>query len=285
MGLLGEKLKEAFENKGVNINAFVWKGGKSVDASGNVIQNKVKMVDMTEEQLRGAFLQCHSMLFNSDVQKPGRYVVLDTISEQKDKCGAELFIRFIEQNTEMSRFTLLNAINDFLRNNQEAFKTIKPCVGHLFKGISPDFETIPLNLVVEGCIDRLGLFDKKHIARSFILRQGVWFTPEESEDLEELNDFGKLKNKLEVVKERLNIKESEEIKVNPSGLNYTQLRSMIELKKARKYTYLTTNQLETLRYRVLFNLEEDVRKHIFFWEGKIKEIELVANKKGYKNVV
>ena len=45
---------------------------------------------------------------------------------------------------------------------------------------------------------------------------------------------------------------------------------------------LTTHQLETLRYRILFSLEETVKDHIAAWEKRMEEIESVAEFKGFK---
>lgn len=48
---------------------------------------------------------------------------------------------------------------------------------------------------------------------------------------------------------------------------------MINLKSNKKYLELTTNQLETLRDKVLFLLEENVSFHISQWETLMAQIE------------
>ena len=60
------------------------------------------------------------------------------------------------------------------------------------------------------------------------------------------------------------------------------MRGMLNIKPDRKYMDLTTIQLETLRYRILFNLEENVKEHISFWERKMEELEMVAQYKDIK---
>ena len=60
------------------------------------------------------------------------------------------------------------------------------------------------------------------------------------------------------------------------------MRAMLNIKPNKKYRDLTTVQLETLRYRILFNLEETVKEHISAWERRMEEIEMVANYKGFK---
>ena len=54
---------------------------------------------------------------------------------------------------------------------------------------------------------------------------------------------------------------------------------MINL-KPKKYSALTTDQLVTLRNKVLFKLENEVKFHISQWEERIRQIELVAQTRG-----
>lgn len=280
--LMEEKLKEAMDKKQVDINSFIWKGNKVLDASGKYKQTEKKLTAMSEFEINECYDHCKTMLFNKDVLNPGRYVVLEGIADQKDRVGAELFLRSVEQKGSLSRFTLLGSINEFLKNNKEALKNYKPVVGDVFSGIPNEFMKIPLDLVIDGCLDRLGTFNKKHITRTFILKQGIWLTPAESKELVETNEDGSIKDRLEVIRERLNIKEIEKLYINSKGLNYTQMRAMLNIKPNKKYMDLTTVQLETLRYRILFNLEETVKEHISAWERRMEEIEMVANYKGFK---
>ena len=171
-------------------------------------------------------------------------------------------------------------LNEFLKNNKEALKNYKPTVDDVFSGVPDEFTKIPLNLIIDGCLDRLGTFNKKHITRAFILKQGIWLTPSESRDLIENDENGNVRDRLEVIRERLNIKEVEKLYINSRGLSYTQMRAMLNIKPNKKYMDLTTVQLETLRYRILFNLEETVKDHITSWERRMEEIEMVAEAKG-----
>ena len=90
---------------------------------------------------------------------------------------------------------------------------------------------------------------------------------------------GNTRSKLEIVKERLNINPTVRLTVKPSGLNFTELRAMIGL-RPKKYSELTTDQLSTLRNKVLFRLENEVMFHIEQWEERIRQIELVAQSRG-----
>ena len=85
-----------------------------------------------------------------------------------------------------------------------------------------------------------------------------------------------------MIRERLSLKDVEKLYINSKGINFTQMRAMLNLKPNKKYMDLTTVQLETLRYKMLFNLEETVKSHINSWEKRMEELELVANYKNFK---
>ena len=122
-------------------------------------------------------------------------------------------------------------------------------------------------------------FDNKHITFSFILNMGVYLTPTEMKEFDEKDKDGNTRSKLEVIKERLGIKPSVRLTVKPTGLNFSELRAMVNL-KSKKYSDLTTDQLTVLRNKVLFRLENEVMFHIEQWEERMRQIELVAKEKG-----
>ncbi len=78
-----------------------------------------------------------------------------------------------------------------------------------------------------------------------------------------------------IVKERLKLRNNINFYLTPKGLSYTQLRSMTTL-RSKKYQDMTSAQLLLLRDRILFSLEQEVKKHISQWELKQKEILEVA---------
>ena len=121
-------------------------------------------------------------------------------------------------------------------------------------------------------------FDNKHITFSFILNMGVYLTPVEMKEFDEKDKDGNTRSKLEVIKERLNIKNTVRLTVKPAGLNFNELRAMVNL-KPKKYSELTTDQLIVLRNKVLFKLENEVMFHIEQWEERIRQIELVAKER------
>lgn len=282
MNILQERLQEAIDKKNSDINSFIWKGSKTLDEAGNYKQVETKLINMSENELKTCYEHCKIMLYNKDSQNPGRYVVLEIIADQKDRCGIELLLRYIEITSGMSKFNLIGAINEFKLNNKEALKQIKPEVSLLFSNLPDEFQKLSLDLIIDGCLDRLGAFNKKHITRTFILKQGIWLTTAEAKELVETDSNGNLIDRLLIIRERLNIKDIEKLYLNAKGLNYTQMRAMLNIKPNKKYRDLTTVQLETLRNKMLFNLEETVKNHINSWERRMEEIEMVAENKNFK---
>ena len=278
--MLNETLTEAIEKKESDFKSFIWKGNKTLDKNGKYQQSEKKMLDMSENELKSCYNHCKTMLFNRDSQNPGRYLVLEIISDQKDRCGAELFLRFLEQNKNMSRFSLLGTINEVLNKNKEVFKLKKPILEDIFSSIPEEYEKLPLSLIVDGCLDKLGAFNKKHITRTFVLKHGIWLTPTEVKDLTESET--ETTDRLSLIRERLSLKDVEKLYINSKGINFTQMRAMLNLKPNKKYMDLTTVQLETLRYKMLFNLEETVKSHINSWEKRMEEIEQISNFKNFK---
>lgn len=267
-----------------DMNSYIWKGRKKIDEQGTYVQSEQRMVDMTQEDLKEAYEHCKTMLTNNDRQNPGRELVLKIITDQRNRCGAELFLRYMEQEQGTSRISMITYIRELLddEENKKYFEKHAPLLDHAFKNLPDEFSGVPLPIVLEGALDMLGAFSKKHITRAFILRQGVWFTPQESQELEEVDQFGNPLDKIDVIRERLNIKDVERLYPNSKGLSYSELRAMMTLRPNKKYRDLTTMQLETLRKRLLFVLEEDIRGHIKAWEGRMAQIEEVVNYKGFK---
>ena len=146
-------------------------------------------------------------------------------------------------------------------------------------GVPKEFSRLSIDSVINGCLDTLGIIDTKHITFNFILNLGIYLTPEEMREFDEKDKDGKTRSKLEVIKERLNIKPTVRLIVKPSGLNYTELRAMLNL-RPKKYSELTTDQLVTLRNKVLFRLEQEVDYHITSWEERIRQIKMVAESRG-----
>jgi hypothetical protein len=142
-----------------------------------------------------------------------------------------------------------------------------------------EFRDVTIHDVLLGAVGVLGLFDRSHISLSFITKMGVWLTDKEMNELLERDKDGKARNRIDVIKERFNLRKDIKLYPNENGLSYTELRAMLNL-KTKKYSELTTDQLLVLRDKVLFRFEDEVRFHISQWEDIINKIERVAEIKG-----
>lgn len=286
MTMIKERLNAAIEAKNNDINSFVWKFARNHQGE----QEEIRLVDATKEQLNSFYKHCNSMLYSKDKSNPGRYTVLNLIKEQREKCDAEILLRKLDNGTlfnsngaKYPRYLYLQDIRECLSKNRDQFPTneLKNIpISTISSGLPEEFQRISINTVLDGCMDNLGIVNKKHITFTFLVKLGIYLTPEELKELTEKDEEGKIRSKLEVIKERLKINPNVMLTVKPTGLSYSEFRAMINL-KSEKYSKLTTDQLNTLRKRVLFFLEQEIDFHIQMWERKIKEIEMVADSKGY----
>lgn len=275
---------EAIEAKNNDTKSFVWKLARKADGT----QEEIRLLDASEEQLNTFYKHCKSMLYSEDKLNPGRYVLLKIIEEQRKKCNVELFLRKLESgsicsdNKPYPRHLYIQDIRSYMNTHKEDFPSneLKDIsIASISGGLPREFGRISIDEVLNGCLDQLGYFDNKHITFSFILNMGVYLTLEEMKEFDIKDKDGNTRSKLEVIKERLGIKPSVRLTVKPTGLNFSELRAMVNL-KSKKYSDLTTDQLTVLRNKVLFRLENEVMFHIEQWEERMRQIELVAKERG-----
>lgn len=281
--MLKEKMEAAIIRRGNDVTTFIWKGRK-VEVNGHLIQEEKRLIDCSEQELKGFLLHCESMLYNDSKEYPGRYILLDIIEDQRNRCNAELFLRWLESEKLIPRFTFMGSLRKALDENSEYIESIGGAkafpIGGVVGECPTEFVSIPSDIILEGCLDKLGKFNKQHITLTFILKQGLWFTPQESKDLTEKDSAGLVRVRADVAKERLSLKPSEKLYMTPKGLSFGQLRSMVNL-RSKKYSELTTDQLRVLRNRILFSLEDDVKFHIGQWETRKKQIEMTCDALGF----
>lgn len=275
-----EIIEQAIKNKNEDIKQYVWKGKKTRTETGKVLQNEIRLVDATEAALNEYYAHCMSMLHNPDKNNPGRYEVLKLIKEQREKCNCELFLRWLGTEKNISKYSFQATIRSVLDQNPH-LQMESLTVDELAGGVPEEYAQLPVTLVMDGCLDTLGKFYKKHITLSFILKQGIWFTSAETKELTEKDEDGNDRNKMDVVKERVGLDKDVVLHATPRGLSFTQFKAMIKL-RSNKYSELSTTQLQTLRDRMLFVLEDDVNYHIKQWKERIDQIRKVADYKGIK---
>ena len=289
--ILGDKLQEALKNKQEDLSTYVWKGPRE---NGKRSQESVRMIDASEEQLREWYNHCQSMLYSNNKKFPGRYVLCDIINEQRDNCNTELYLRWLENKyltdipeprSPYARFLYWQDLLTLLKNNEDTVpkdKYDEIPIGVIPLGIDvpSEFRDITISQVRSGCLDTLGVFSREHISLRFITKLGVWLTDKEMNELTEKDKDGNVKNRIDVIKERHNLKSVITLKPNPKGLKYSELRAMLNL-KTKKYSDLTNDQLVVLRDKVLFRFAEEIEFHAAQWEERKRQLEAVANSKGF----
>lgn len=280
MTVLGDKLREALNDKANDVNSYVWKGPKV-----NGVQEEIKLVDADYDQLKRFYNHCEQMLYNSDTKNPGRLTLLDIVSDQIQRCRAELLIRWLRAEKQYTNTRCLEDLRITIKNNKEILtnETIEVYpIGNILNGIPVEFREVPVSLVMDACLDSLGLFDNSHLTLNFIVKMGLWFTQQEMQkDLYRKDPVtGKAVNRLLVVSKELRLNPSISLKICDTGLSYAEFRSMCRLKRD-KYANLTSDQLRLLSSKVLYRFQNQCESQAKQWKDKMEEIKKVAELKGW----
>ena len=255
-----------------DINTFVWKGAKRLNEMNKIVQDKIYLVDATEDQLREFFNYCKTMLFNTDKKNLGRVHLLKEVEDARQRCGVELFYRDAIKDGS-SRFSIVNSLRTAVKNKELNAAQIEDLLLSNLITVHPDYYNLPYKTVIEGGTHCLGRFDKKHISLTFILSHGVWLSDEEILTFNQPD----LKSKLKAIKDYLKIPDNYKLETNSqTGLTVKQIKAMITLKKTVKYEDMTDDQLRTLRYKLLFFLDDQINYHISQWNSRMEQIKLVA---------
>lgn len=276
----GDKLKEALENKANDINSYVWKYPKIKG-----VQKELKLVDATYEQLRKFYEHCNEMLYNKDSKNPGRLTLLEIVNDQILRCRAELLIRWLRAEKQYTNTKCLESIKVIINNNKDTLtnETIKTYpIETIMSGLPLEFSEIPISLVMDACLDSLGVFDSSHISLNFITKMGFWFTQQEmqKELYEKDPETGKAVNRLDLVRREFKIDPEIFLFINDKGLSYKEFKSMFMLKKD-KYSNLTSDQLRLLSTKILYRFQNRCEDQAKQWSDKIKEIKEIAELKGW----
>ena len=285
MTVLGDKLGEALSAKANDINNFVWKGPKV-----NGVQEEIRLVDADFYQLQKFYNHCNEMLYNKDSKYPGRVVLKDIVQDQIQRCRAELLIRWLRSEKQYTTTNCLEDLRAIISNNkeeltQDVIKTY--AIGNIMNGLPIEFERVPISLVMDACLDSLGVLDNSHLTLNFIVKMGLWFTPQEMQ--KPVADGGLYKkdpetvkavNRLEVVTKELRLNPSISLRIDNTGLSYAEFRSMCRLKRD-KYANLTSDQLRLLSNKVLYRFQDQCEMQAKQWQDKIAEILKVAESKGW----
>lgn len=267
----GAKLKKAITAKDNDINNLVWKDKTGVN---------IRLMDISQNELKRYHRHCEQMLTNRDIYKPGKLVIRENIQKCWDSCNAELFARYLMHDHETDIKTNKDLL-DFINVQRKANNVdVEDSISVLFTGLPPIYEKVTVGKLMDVCFDKLDVLNKKMITDKFIIAQGIWLTDEEKQELTELEIGGKIRNRMEVIKERLCLNPDIRLRVSPTGLSFAEFRALIQLSDLPKISSLSTIALKTLRDKVLLLLDNDLDYHINKWMKIKKDIERVAE---YKN--
>ena len=279
---LGDALKKALDAKKNDYSNFVWKGEKRKEGK-RYVQESEKIMDMSPERLKECWKHCERMLRNNDPKHLGRYNVLEEVTCQINKCNTELLLRYFENTyqrrenaTSTKRFSLMVSLRQLMSNNQEISDWSIVPISKISENLPDEFKDISIADVLDGCTDNLGVFSKQHLTMTFITQMGLWFNKAEENELKGNNNVERLK----LAKERLHLPAELVLRFSEKGLSYHEMRAMLTLPKKQKYSDMTTEQLVTLRNKILLRLSREIDGHIFSWKRLQRQIELVAKSKG-----
>lgn len=260
----GEKLRKAMDS----IESLVWK-----DKNGN----DIKLMTASEDNLNVWYKHCYEMLYNTSVGSPGKYVVRENIHKVWNACNTELFVRYLLYECETNIKTKKD-IFDYISAQRDANENsiVDESISILFNRLDPIFEKITVGNLMDACFDKLGVLNKKMIGDKFILSQGIWLTDEEKVELTEVDKNGKTRNRMEVLKERLNLDPRIRLWINSTGLSFTEFRALVQLSPLPKISSIPTITLKLLRDKVLLLLDNDLNYHIDKWSNLMANIQRVA---------
>lgn len=295
MTAIEDAYKKAVEEKASDIKSFIWKGPKV-----NGIQEEIRLVDASYEQLRRYYKHCMEMLYNNNVKNPGRITLLDIISDQIQKCRAELLIRWLKAERSYPATSCLEDLKKVIANNEEltdeVIKTYP--IGTVMNGLPEEFERVPISTVMKACLSSLGVLDSSHLTLNFIVKMGLCFTQQEMQkELLRKDETGKTINRLEVIRKEFNLDPTKfNLWINfEGGLSYEEFKTMYIFKTGKvssmipsrfssnkiPYSSMTSDLLRLLSNKVLYRFQEQCEKQAKQWQTKVAELIRVAEYKGW----
>lgn len=280
MTVLGDELTKAFTEKKNDINSYIWK-----DARINGVQIEHKMMDADYNTLKKWYNKCQQMLYNKDARTPGRKVLIDIINSQILHCRSELLLRWLRKEKQYTNIKCMEDLRAIISNNKdvltpEAIKTYP--IKEVMEGLPLEYQDVPIKYVLDSCLDLGGVLDTSHITRNFIIKMGLWFTPQElqGELYQKDPDTGKPKNRLDLVRDYLKVDPAIKLRISETGLTYGEFKAIYMLQK-NKYSSYTSEQLSVLANKILYRLQLQCEEQANQWLEKAEEIKKVANVKGW----
>lgn len=274
--VLGNALQKALAEE------FVWKGEKRKEGD-KFVQDSVRFVDMTNEELQKCYNHCNKMLYNEDPKNPGRYKVLVEVKDQIDKCNRELMLRYFENSymrnnrQETRREDLYLILRELKNNNPQIEDWSNLPLSKFTSNLPSEFNKVSVDDTVDACLDYLGSLDKSHLTMTFIAKMGLWFTKAEEIELKAGSNLERLK----LAKEKLHLPQRLNLRFSDKGLSYHEMKAMLSLPKRQRYKDMTNEQLSVLRNKILPRYQKEIDTHIYNWNTLKKQIEIVAKQREF----
>ena len=273
MSDLADKLAQEIKNRDNNINNWIWinKRGESI-----------RLLDMPADELQKAYDHTIDMLYRKTNYKFGKLEVRKNIEKIYRSCNSELLRRYLLHDLEIQLFKTNKDILDFINNFKEVNGiTNDSSITEMFSNLPKEFETLTIDDLLCACLDMCEPINRKLLSDEFIMSLGIWLTEDEKKDLTEFTSDGKLRPWIQVMKERLFI-DGGYFKVIPTGLNYSELKALLNLSQRTKVSNVASNTLLLLRDKILLLLDNDLEYHIRKWTNLKSQIENVAIYKGWE---
>ena len=291
--VLEEAFNKAVENKNkLDYSQFKWKGPK-VKVDDHFEQEVINLVDATPIQLITWYKHCEKMLNNDDPKNLGRYNVFELVKDQVNRCNVELLVRYFENvylsgnRVPIKRYNIAPMLLALKHQNPEIndwskikMKQISALESYIPGGIPDEFSEISVEDLMDACTDNLGAFDKSHITMRFIVKMGLWITKTEENELKGKEKYNI--KRFRVAKERLHLPARLVLRFSDKGLSFHEMRAILTLPKKQRYSDMTTEQLTTLRNKILVRYLKEVDSHIYSWNKLMNELRIVAKMRNVK---
>jgi hypothetical protein len=131
-------------------------------------------------------------------------------------------------------------------------------------------------MVIDGCMENLGVLKNKNLTVNFIVNYGVWIRKDDTAMLD--NHYPGINSIKTKIINYLSWPPNTKVRISPKGLTLNQIRFIASVKDT-KFNKMTTDQLTLLRNRILIDIEDHLKKKATFWSRKINEIKAVAEKR------
>ena len=273
MSDLADKLSQAIEKKNNSIETWNW-----LDKDGE----SKRFIDMSYDELQIAYNHTLDMLYRKSQPKYGKIEVRKNIQKMYTSCNSKLLLRYIQHDLAIDIFKTNKNVLDYINKFKEAnHLTNSALITEMFSMIPKEYETLTIGDLLNAALDICEPINRKLISNKFIMSLNIWLTEDDKRELTEFDSEGNLRPWIQVMKERLFIDKGY-FKIDPTGLNYSELRSLLNLQPSTHVSIIPTNTLILLRDKILLLLDNDLEYHIKKWTSLKSKIEQVADFKGWR---